>query len=153
MGMKVILLEDVASVGKAGQIKDVADGYGRNYLIPHKLAAPARPQDIKDVEAQIKARARQAAKTEVEMKALAGILDGKEITLKARAGAQERLYGSITTADISAGLEAGLKAVVDKRKIDLAGPIHQLGTFDIPIRLGKDILATVKVKVIPEEGS
>ena len=149
--MKVILLEDVPSVGKAGQIKDVADGYGRNYLVPRKLAAPARPQDIRDVEAQIKARARQAAKTEAEMKALAGILDGKEITLKARAGAQERLYGSITAADISAGLESGLNAVVDKRKIELVEPIHQLGTYDIPVRLGKDILATVKVNVVPEE--
>jgi large subunit ribosomal protein L9 len=149
--MKVIFLEDVPNVGNAGQIKEVADGYGRNYLIPRKLAAPARPQDIKNVEAQIKARARQAARTEVEMKALAEILEGKEITLKARAGAQERLYGSITAADISAGLETGLKATVDKRKIELAEPIHQLGTYDVPIRLGKDILATVKVTVISDE--
>jgi large subunit ribosomal protein L9 len=149
--MKVIFLEDVPNVGNAGQIKEVADGYGRNYLIPRKLAAPARPQDIKDVEAQIKARARQAARTDAEMKALAEILEGKEITLKARAGAQERLYGSITAADISAGLETGLKATVDKRKIELAEPIHQLGTYDVPIRLGKDILATVKVTVISDE--
>lgn len=151
--MKVIFLEDVANVGKAGQIKEVADGYGRNYLIPRKLAAPARPQDIRDVESQIKARARQAAKTEVEMKALAGIIEGKEITLKARAGAQERLYGSITAADISAGLETSLNAAVDKRKIELVEPIHQLGSYDVPIRLGKDILATIKVKVIADEGS
>jgi len=149
--MKVIFLEDVPNVGNAGQIKEVADGYGRNYLIPRKLAAPARPQDIKDVEAQIKARARQVARTDAEMKALAEILEGKEITLKARAGAQERLYGSITAADISAGLETGLKATVDKRKIELAEPIHQLGTYDVPIRLGKDILATVKVTVISDE--
>jgi large subunit ribosomal protein L9 len=148
--MRVIFLEDVPNIGKTGQIKEVADGYGRNYLIPHKLAAPARPQDIKEVEAQIKARARQAAKTEAEMKALATILEGKEITLKARAGSQERLYGSITTADISAGLEAGLNTVVDKRKIELAEPIHQLGTYDVLIRLGKDITATVKVTVVAE---
>ena len=77
--MKVVFIEDVPNVGKAGQIKDVADGYGKNFLIPHKLAVPARPQDIKAVEAQIKARARIAAKTEAEMKALAGELEGKEI--------------------------------------------------------------------------
>src|SRR4030042_6348997 len=106
--MQVIFLEDAPNIGKAGQIKEVADGYGRNYLIPRKRAAPARPQDIKDVEAQIKARARQAAKTEAEMKALATILEGKGITLKARAGSQERLYGSITAADISGGLENSL---------------------------------------------
>ena len=151
--MKVIFLEDVPNVGNAGQIKEVSDGYGRNYLIPRKLASPARPQDIRDVEAQIKARARQAARTEAEMKALAGILEGKEITLKARAGAQERLYGSITAADISAGLEASLKTAVDKRKIELTEPIHQLGAYDVSIRLGKDILATIKVKVIADEGS
>jgi large subunit ribosomal protein L9 len=149
--MQVIFLEDVPNIGKAGQIKEVADGYGRNYLIPHKLAAPARPQDIKDVEAQIKARARQAAKTEAEMKALAAMLEGKGITLKARAGQQDRLYGSITTADISAGLESGLSIVVDKRKIELLEPIHQLGTYDIPIKLGKDIVTTIKVTVVAEE--
>jgi len=151
--VKVIFLEDVPNVGNAGQIKEVSDGYGRNYLIPRKLAAPARPQDIRGVEAQIKARARQAAKTEAEMKALAGILEGKEITLKARAGARERLYGSITAADISAGLETSLNTAVDKRKIELAEPIHQLGAYDVSIRLGKDILATIKVKVIADEGS
>jgi large subunit ribosomal protein L9 len=149
--MQVIFLEDVPNFGKAGQIKEVADGYGRNYLIPNKLAAPARPQDIKDVEAQIKARARQAAKTEAEMKALAAMLEGKGITLKARAGQQDRLYGSITTADISAGLESGLSTVVDKRKIELAEPIRQLGTYDVPIRLGKDIITTIKVTVVAEE--
>jgi large subunit ribosomal protein L9 len=148
--MQVIFLEDVPNIGKAGQIKEVADGYGRNYLIPRKLAAPARPQDIKDVEAQIKARARQAAKTEAEMKTLANILEGKGITLKARAGSQERLYGSITAADISAGLEASLSTTVDKRKIELVEPIHQLGTYDVLIRLGKDIVATIKVTVVAE---
>jgi len=149
--MQVIFLEDVPNIGKAGQIKEVADGYGRNYLIPNKLAAPARPQDIKDVEAQIKARARQAAKTEAEMKALAAMLEGKGITLKARAGQQDRLYGSITTADISAGLESGLSTVVDKRKIELVEPIRQLGTYDVLIRLGKDIITTIKVTVVAEE--
>jgi large subunit ribosomal protein L9 len=149
--MQVIFLEDVPNIGKAGQIKEVADGYGRNYLIPRKLAAPARPQDIKDVEAQIKARARQAAKTEAEMKALAVMLEGKEITLKARAGQQERLYGSITAADISTGLETSLSIAVDKRKIELTEPIHQLGVYDVPIKLGKDIVATIKVTVVAEE--
>ena len=79
--MKVIFMEDVPNVGKAGQIKDVADGYGKNYLLPHKLAMPARAGDIKNVEAQIKARARVAANSEAEMKALAGELEGKEIII------------------------------------------------------------------------
>ncbi len=151
--MKVVFMEDVPNVGKAGQIKDVADGYGKNFLIPHKLAMPARPHDIKAVEAQIKARARVAAKTEVEMKALAGELEGKEIIIKAKVGQQERLYGSITTADIAIGLESSLHAVVDKRKIELAEPIRQTGSYEVPIKLGKDIAAKIKVTVVAEESA
>ncbi len=151
--MKVIFMEDVPNVGKAGQIKDVAEGYGRNYLIPRKLAMPARPEDIKNVEAQIKARARIAAKTEAEMKALAADLKGKGITLKARAGQQERLYGSITSADISAAMETQLGVNVEKRKIELAEPIHQIGVYDVSIRLGKDIVTAIKVTVVAEQVS
>lgn len=151
--MQVIFLEDIPNVGKAGQVKEVADGYARNYLIPRKLAAVARPQDINELEAKIKARTKQAAKTEAEMKALAATLEGKEITLKARAGQQERLYGSITTADISAGLETSLNTVVDKRKIELVEPIHKLGTHDVLIKFGKEITANIKVTVVAEENA
>jgi len=151
--MKVIFLEDVPNVGKAGQIKDVAEGYGRNYLVPRKLAMPARPDDIKNVEAQIKARARLAAKTEAEMKALAADLKGKEITLSARAGQQERLYGSITSADISDAMAKQLSVNVEKRKIEMAEPIHQLGVYEVPIRLGKDINTSIKVTVVAEKVS
>ncbi len=149
--MKVIFLEDVSNVGKAGQIKEVADGYGKNFLIPRKLAMPARPQDIHDVEAQIKARARIAAKTEAEMKALAGELEGKEITIKAKVGQQERLYGSITSADIAASLKSTLGAMVDKRKIELSEPIRQAGSYEVTIKLGKDIATKIKVTVVAEE--
>jgi large subunit ribosomal protein L9 len=151
--MKVVFLEDVPNVGKAGQIKEVAEGYGRNYLIPRKLAMTARPEDIKNVESRIKARARLAAKSEAEMKALAADLKGKGITLKARSGQQERLYGSITSADISTAMEKQLGVNVDKRKIEMAEPIHQLGVYDVPIRLGKDILTGIKVTVEPEAAS
>ena len=149
--MKVIFLEDVSNIDKAGQIKEVADGYGKNFLIPRKLAMPARPQDIQAVEAQIKARARVAAKTEAEMKALAGELEGKEITIKAKVGQQERLYGSITSADIAASLESSLGAVVDKRKIELSEPIRQAGSYEVPIKLGKDIATKIKLTVVAEE--
>ncbi len=148
--MKVIFLEDVPNVGKAGQIKEVAEGYGRNYLIPHKLAAPARPDDIRNVEAQIKARARLEAKTLAEMEALAKELKDKEITLTARVGQQGRLYGSITTANISVALEKQLGIKVDKRKIDLTSPIHQIGTHPVSIHLGKDINTKIKVTINPE---
>jgi large subunit ribosomal protein L9 len=151
--MKVVFMEDVPNVGKAGQIKDVADGYGKNFLIPHKLAVPARPQDIKAVEAQIEARARIAAKTEAEMKVLAGELEGKEIIIKAKVGQQERLYGSITSVDVAVGLESSFHAIVDKRKIELAEPIRQTGSYEVPIKLGKDIATKIKVTVIAEESA
>jgi large subunit ribosomal protein L9 len=149
--MKVIFMQDVPNIGKAGQVKEVSDGYARNYLILRKLAMPARPQDIKDVEAQIKARARQDAKTEAEMKALAQVLEGKGITIKARAGQQDRLYGSITGADIAAALESQHATVVDKRKIEISEPIHKIGVYDVPIKLAKDIAANIKVTVIASE--
>ena len=151
--MKVIFIEDVPNEGKAGQIKDVADGYGKNYLLPHKLAMPARAGDIKNVEAQIKARARVAAKTEAEMKALAGELEGKEIIIKAKVGQQDRLYGSITSADIAIGLGSSLKVIVDKRKIELAEPIRTLGSYEVPIKLGKDISTKIKITVVAEEAA
>jgi large subunit ribosomal protein L9 len=151
--MKVVFIEDVLGVGKAGQIKDVADGYGKNFLIPRKLAVPARPQDIKAVEAQIRARARVAAKTEAEMKALAAELDGKEIMIKAKVGQQERLYGSITSADISIELENSLHAVVDKRKIELAEPIRHTGSYEVPVKFGKDITTKIRVNVVAEESA
>jgi large subunit ribosomal protein L9 len=151
--MKVVFMEDVPNVGKAGQIKDVADGYGKNFLIPHKLAMPAKAGDIKNVEAQIKARARVAAKTDAEMKALAAELEGKEINIKAKVGQQGRLYGSITSADIVVGLESALKVTVDKRKIELAEPIRSAGTYEVPIKLGKDISTKIKVTVVSEEAA
>jgi large subunit ribosomal protein L9 len=151
--MKVVFMEDVPNVGKAGQIKEVSDGYGKNYLIPPKLAVPARIGDIKAVEAQIKARARIAAKTEAEMKVLATELENKEIIIQAKVGQQNRLYGSITSADIAAGLESSLKAIVDKRKIELVEPIRTVGSFEVPIKLGKDIATKIKVTVVAEEAA
>jgi large subunit ribosomal protein L9 len=151
--MKVIFMEDVPNVGKAGQIKDVADGYGSNYLIPHKLAVAAKPGDIRNVEAQIKARARVAAKTEAEMKALAAELENKEVTIKAKVGQQDRLYGSITLADVSAALATALNVNVDKKKIELAETIRSLGTYEATIKLAKDISAKIKVNVAPEDAA
>jgi large subunit ribosomal protein L9 len=151
--MKVIFMEDVPNVGKAGQIKDVADGYGSNYLIPHKLAVAAKPGDIKNVEAQIKARARVAAKTEAEMKALAAELENKGVTIKAKVGQQGRLYGSITSADVSAALESSLKVNVDKKKIEMAEAIRSIGTYEATIKLGKDIATKIKVTVAAEDAA
>lgn len=151
--MKVVFLQDVPNVARAGEMKEVADGYGRNYLIPRKLAAQADPKMMNAIEAQVRARARQAAQNEAEMTELAEQIDGKVITITARVGAKERLYGSITAGDIIAELEKSFGVTVDKRKIDLENPIRELGSHEIPIRLTKDIVPTITVTVTEEESS
>lgn len=150
--MKVIFLQDVPRVAKAGEVKGVANGYARNFLIPQKLAVMADPATLNTLEAQIKKAASSQAQTEEEMTDLAHQLDGKEITLKAKVGAKEHLYGSITSTDIAAELQNnGL--VVDKRKIEIAEPIRQLGSHEVAIRLAKDVIPKIKVNVIEEETS
>ena len=151
--MKVIFLEDVANIARSGEIKEVANGYARNFLIPQKLALPAKPETLKAVEAQLETKRRSRAKTELELQEVADQLDGKEIVLKARAGAKDRLYGSITATDIAAGIESITGLTIDKRKIELAEHIRQLGSYDVAIKLTKDITPKIKLSVIEEETS
>lgn len=146
--MKVIFMQDVSNVAKAGEIKEVADGYGRNFLIPKKLALLAKsPASI----TQFKMKAQSQANTQAELVGLAQQLEGKEIVLKAHAGAKDRLHGSITSADIASELNNATGLVVDKRKIELAEPIRQLGGYEVAIRLAKDIIPKIKVTVAEKE--
>ena len=149
--MKVIFLVDVPNVAQAGEIKEVANGYGRNFLIPKKLAVLANPSAASLVEAQRKIEAQHQADTEAEKIELAGQLEGKEVVLKAKVGAKDRLYGSITSADIAAELQNTAGLVIDKRDIELGEPIRQLGSHEVLIRLGKDITPKIKVIVAEEE--
>ncbi len=149
--MKVIFLEDVHNVARAGETKEVAGGYARNYLLPRKLAVLADSQAAELVQAQLKKRAREQAKYEVDMKELAKMLEGKDVALKAKAGAEGKLYGSITSADIAAELDKTHGLIVDKRKIDLAEPIRQTGSYDVVIRLTKNIVPVIKVTVMEAE--
>jgi len=148
--MKVIFIEDVPNVARAGDIKDVADGYGRNFLIPKKLAAIATPRTMNEAKAQVEKRVRLRAQTETEMKELASQLDGKEVVITAKTGGKEKLYGSVTTEDIAIALEKDFGAVVDKRKIEVPESIREIGSYDIVLRLATDIAATVKVTVKEE---
>ena len=149
--MKVIFLQDVPNVANAGEMKEVANGYGRNYLIPQKLAMVADPSAINVMESQLKARAKVQAQTESELAELARLLEGKEVVIQARVGAKERLYGSVTSADIADELKKTEGLVVDKRKIELAEPIRKLGSYEVVIRLAKDIVSQDKVTVAGEE--
>ena len=149
--MKVIFLQDVPNVAKVGEIKEVANGYGRNFLIPQKLASLAKPGSTNTVEVQSRVKAKNQAEDQAKLVELANHLDGSEVTLKARVGAKERLYGSITTADIAAELQSSAGLVVDKKKIELAEPIHHLGSYEVAIRLAKDIVPKMRVRVVEEE--
>jgi large subunit ribosomal protein L9 len=149
--MKVIFLEDVASIAKAGDIKEVADGYGRNFLIPKKLAALVSPETTSKLEAQLKSQARKQSQIDAELAGIAEQIEGKEVVLKAKVGAKDRLYGSITNTDIAAELEKITGIAIDKRKIEMDEPIRELGSFDIAIKLGKDLIPKIKVTVSEEE--
>ena len=146
--MKVIFLQDVPKVAKTGEVKEVADGYGRNFLLPHRLAVPATTGAMKEMESLIKREASRRAKTEAELTELANQLNGKEVILKAKAGSGKQLYGSITTADIAIELETTHSLVVDKRKIDLAETIRQVGSYDVAVKLSKDLMPKIKVIVL-----
>jgi large subunit ribosomal protein L9 len=149
--VKVVFIEDVPNVAELGEVREVADGYGRNYLLPRKLAVLADSQASHLVEARLKVKAKREAKTQAEMNEFAKKLEGKKITLKARVGAKDRLYGSITSGDIADELDKSAGLVVDRRKIELAEPIRQLGSYDVEIKLYKGIAAGIKVVVIAEE--
>ena len=149
--MKVIFLQDVPNVAKAGEMKEVADGYGRNFLIPKKLALLASPSAVSTIEAQLKTKAGNQEQVEAELVELANQLEGREVILKAKAGAKDRLYGSITSADIATELEGIAGLAIDKRKIELAEPIRQLGSYEVAIKLAKDVIPKVRVTVTAEE--
>jgi large subunit ribosomal protein L9 len=146
--MKVIFLQDVPNVAQAGQVKEVADGYARNYLIPRKLAALAQSQAVSQIESRTK---KLEVRLTAELQELASQLEGKEVSLKDKAGAKEKLYGSITSADIAAGLKNVTGLEIDKRKIEMEEPIRQLGSYEVAIKLGKDIAPKIKVTVTEEE--
>jgi large subunit ribosomal protein L9 len=146
--MKVIFLQDVPNVAQTGQVKEVADGYARNYLIPRKLAALAQPQAVSQMETRTK---KMEGRLIAEIKELASQLEGKEVSLKAKAGAKDKLYGSITSADIAAELKNATGLEIDKRKIELEEPIRQLGSYEVTIKLGQDIIPKIRVTVTEEE--
>jgi large subunit ribosomal protein L9 len=144
--MKVIFLEDVANVAKAGDVKEVADGYGRNFLLPKKLALVSKPGAVALVKGQIEAK----AETE-KWKKLAAEIEGKEVTFQVKMGAKERMHGSITSANIAAELQNVIGQAVDKRKVDLADPIKTLGVYDVAIKLTKGVEPKIKVNVVAKE--
>jgi large subunit ribosomal protein L9 len=147
--MEVILREHVDHVGRRGDVVKVADGFARNYLLPRKLALPVTPGNRKHVERERERFDLREAEERKGAEAIAAKLEGVTITITRRVGETEALYGSVTTADIAESL-AALKFDIDKRKIQLHDPIKRLGVYAVPIKLHRDVVAPVTVKVAAE---
>ena len=147
--MKLILREDVENLGKGGELVDVKPGYGRNYLLPRGLAVVANPKNVRELEHQKKIAEAKAAKMKASAEAVAKRLAETPIALKRKVGEQEKLYGSVTAIDIVEALAArGLQ--LDRRTIDLAEPIKTLGDFEVAVKLHREVIGKVKVKVEAE---
>ncbi len=151
--MKVILLQDVEGLGKAGDLKDVANGYARNYLLPRRLAAAATPELLANQQQRIAAEQRKREKQQESNQQQAERLGQVSLTFKARVGRQGRLYGSITSQDIAAGLRESEGMTIDRRVIELREPIRTLGTFKVPVKLAQKLEPEITVNVIDESAS
>lgn len=148
--MKILLLKDVYKLGRAGEVKKVADGYGRNYLLPQGMAVIATPGALKQVE-YIKARAAvQRAEVNKEMSGLAELLTNAYVTFGVKAGENGKLYGSISHAAIAEALTEKIGATIDRHLVEVA-PIRNLGTYEARVRLTVDLIPVVTV-IVHREG-
>jgi large subunit ribosomal protein L9 len=145
--MQVILREEVANLGKSGDVVTVRDGYGRNYLIPQGLAVPATERNVRQVEHQKKLIAARNAKLAKDAQAVADKLAGLEVVISRQAGEADRLFGSVTARDIEEALR-GLGVTVDRKKIHLPEPIKSLGDYSVDVKLGQAVTGKVKVRVV-----
>ncbi len=148
--MKVLLTQAVPSLGRAGELKDVADGYARNYLIPRGLARPATEGALKEAAQAKRVAERKQAKVQAEVKELAAAVSSTQLVFKAKVGEQHRLFGSVTAADIADELSRKVGQEIDKRDVELGEPIRHLGEFKVPIRLAPKVEPVVTVVVEPE---
>jgi len=147
--MKVILVEDVKSLGKSGDQVNVAEGYARNFLIPKKLALGATPANQRVYENEAKARLKKRDKEKTDAAALAEKLAGLSLTISRNAGEDDKLFGSVTNGDIAEALaKEGFK--IDKRDIELADHLKALGIFEVPVKLHAEVTAKVKVWIVKQ---
>ena len=145
--MEVVLLEDVKALGKKGQIVNVNDGYARNFILPKKLGVEANTKNLNDLKLQKANEAKVAAEQLAEAKALAAKIDELSVTVSIKAGEGGRTFGSVSTKEIAKAAADQLHLDIDKKKMVLTDPIRSLGTFEVPIKLHKDVTAKLRVKV------
>ena len=145
--MKVIFLTDVKGQGKKNQVVEVSDGYAKNFLIPRKLAKPADAQSLNDVKVKAEALEYRIATEKKEAQALAARLKEIVVVINAPGGSDSRLYGSITSKDISDALKSAYGIDIDKRKISLAEPIKAYGTYQADVKLYTEVAGKITVRV------
>lgn len=145
--MKVILLEDVKTLGKKGEIVNVNDGYARNYILPKKLGLEANGKNLNDLKLQQKNEEKVAREKLEAAQALANELSDKSITVKIQAGVEGKVFGSISSKEIALEAKRQLNLEIDKKKIVIPDAIKSLGTYNVNIKLHKDVTATLAVKV------
>ena len=149
--MKVVFLEDVYGVAKGGDVKEVKNGFARNYLIPQNLAVPASHDALLRVTSLAEKADNERVKVMSDMQELADSIDGSEISIEMRSGSNGRLYGSVNTALIAAELSKTSEREIDRKFISINDPIRELGEFEIGIRLHPEINASIKLSVVSED--
>lgn len=145
--MKVILLQDVKGKGKKGQMLEVSDGYARNFMLPKKIAIEATPDAINTMRMNDKAAAEKAAKERAEAMEISKKLRELTVTVTAKGGGAGKLFGSVTNQEIADALKAATGITLDKRKIIIADPIKNVGTYTVTCKLGYEISAPLTVKI------
>jgi large subunit ribosomal protein L9 len=148
--MKIILTQAVPGLGEAGAVKEVADGYARNFLLPRKLAVTATRGSLKQAEAQADVYARRAQKAVSAAQGASAAVEGKIVKIRARVGSENRLYGSVTAADVAEALLTQYGLELDRRKIGLDEAIHRTGTYTATADFGQGVSARFTVEVAPE---
>ena len=143
--MKVMLTKDVENVGLAGDVKEVADGYGRNYLIPRRLAVLAGKGAEAEARRLREATARREAKERDEARDLAELIDNKTVVVRLKVGAEDKVFGAITNDDVATALRLQHQVDVDRRKIDIKDPLKQLGEHQVPLRLHREVTAHINL--------
>jgi large subunit ribosomal protein L9 len=151
--MKVVFLEEVEGTARAGDVKNVANGFARNYLLPRKLAAPATDHYINIANAKAGKEARRQDRLDDEARThLLAKVEGKSIRIEVRVGEQGKLFGSVTSRDIAEALHQATRVELEHRQISLKEPIRELGTHAVPVKLTRNVIANITVQVDPIGG-
>lgn len=151
--MKVVLIEEVESLGIPGDVREVKDGFARNYLLPRRLAVVATPAELSRAESRRRAELARRERLNVEMSTVAERLQTEPLTVEARVGPGGRLYGSVTATEIAEALSARIGLEVDRRAVELAQPLRELGEHAVRVRLAPDVAPTIAVVVQPLGGT